>query len=104
MSGNAADCSRCGWTARRPRSTPTVLSPTALTPAQDANATWTSAIAVQVVSASSGEKTPDTPCAAADQQRITSLQFTFDVGTATVPIPSGLTTCQAQLGLGITRR
>jgi hypothetical protein len=83
---------------------PTVLSPTALTPAQDANATWTSAISVTVVTASSGEKTPETPCAAADQQRIIGLQITFDVGTATVPVPNGLTTCQAQLGFGITPR
>lgn len=82
----------------------TVLSPTALTPAQDANAAWTSAVSVTVVTASSGEKTPDTPCVPADQQRITSLHITFTIGTADVPLPNGLTTCQAQLGLGIAPR
>ena len=82
----------------------TVLSPTALTPAQDADASWTSAVSVTVVTASFSAKDESKPCGTADLQRIVSLQITFDVGTATLPLPNGLTTCQDQLSLGITPR
>lgn len=79
----------------------TVLSPAPLTPAQDANQTWTSAVTIPVYSASSAELTPDTPCAASEQVQVTSLHITLDVGTVNVVIPGGLTTCQNQVSIGI---
>ena len=81
----------------------TALSPVPLTPAQDANQAWTSALTVPVYSASSAEVGPQTPCSAAERLQITGLHITFNVGTVTVPIPGGLTTCQNQVSIGLVR-